>query len=45
MKFIDEALNNGESVIVLSVRGHNRSIAILCVYFMKKYRWTLYKTL
>ncbi|CAK83216.1 unnamed protein product (macronuclear) [Paramecium tetraurelia] len=45
MKFVDDALNNGESVIVLSVKGHNRSVATLCVYFMKKYRWTLYKTL
>ncbi|CAD8045671.1 unnamed protein product [Paramecium sonneborni] len=45
IKFIDDALNNGESVIILSVKGHNRSVATLCVYFMKKYRWTLYKTL
>ncbi|CAK55778.1 unnamed protein product (macronuclear) [Paramecium tetraurelia] len=45
IKFMDDALNNGESVIVHSIRGHNRSIAVLCVYFMKKYRWTLYKTL
>ncbi|CAD8047348.1 unnamed protein product [Paramecium primaurelia] len=45
MKFVDDALNNGESVIILSVKGHNRSVATLCVYFMKKYRWTLYKTL
>ncbi|KAM3129312.1 hypothetical protein pb186bvf_018599 [Paramecium bursaria] len=43
--FIDEALNKGESVIVHSIKGHNRSIVVLCVYFMKKYRWTLYKTL
>ncbi|CAK94791.1 unnamed protein product (macronuclear) [Paramecium tetraurelia] len=45
IKFIDDALINGESVIVLSARGHNRSVAVLCVYLMKKYRWTLYKTL
>ncbi|CAD8047555.1 unnamed protein product [Paramecium sonneborni] len=45
IKFVDDAQNNGESVIVLSVKGHNRSVATLCVYLMKKYRWTLYKTL
>ncbi|CAD8132498.1 unnamed protein product [Paramecium pentaurelia] len=45
IKFIDDALINEESVIVLSVKGHNRSVAVLCVYLMKKYRWTLYKTL
>lgn len=45
MKFIDDGLANGEGVIVHSARGHNRSIAVLCVYFMRKYRWTLYKTL
>ncbi|CAK60349.1 unnamed protein product (macronuclear) [Paramecium tetraurelia] len=45
IKFIDDALINGESVIVLSAKGHNRSVAVLCVYLMKKYRWTLYKTL
>lgn len=45
IKFIDDALNNGESVIVHSVRGHNRSMTVLCVYFMKKFRWSLYKTL
>ncbi|CAD8139010.1 unnamed protein product [Paramecium pentaurelia] len=45
IKFIDDAVINGESVIVLSAKGHNRSVAVLCVYLMKKYRWTLYKTL
>ncbi|CAD8054754.1 unnamed protein product [Paramecium sonneborni] len=45
IKFIDDALINGESIIVLSAKGHNRSVAVLCVYLMKKYRWTLYKTL
>jgi protein-tyrosine phosphatase len=36
-KFIEDALNQGESVIVHSVRGHNRSVCVLCLYFMKKY--------
>lgn len=44
-KFIDEALNVGESVLVHSVKGHNRSVCIIASYMMKKFRWTLYKTL
>lgn len=35
----------GESVLVHSVKGQNRSCCVLAAYFMKKYRWTLYKTL
>ena len=44
-KFIDGALNKGESILIHSVKGQNRSCCILAAYFMKKYRWTLYKTL
>lgn len=39
-KFIEDALVQGESVIVHSVRGHNRSVCVLCLYFMKKYQTT-----
>ena len=44
-KFIDGALNKGESILIHSVKGQNRSCCVLAAYFMKKYRWTLYKTL
>ncbi|CAD8143170.1 unnamed protein product [Paramecium octaurelia] len=41
IRFIDDALINVESVIMLSAKGQNRSVSVLCVYLMKKYRWTL----
>ena len=44
-KFIEDTLNRGESVLVQSVRGHNRSVCIIAAYLMRKFRWTLYKTL
>lgn len=44
-KFIEEALLVGDSVLVHSVRGHNRSVCIISAYLMRKFRWTLYKTL
>ena len=43
--FIEGAIGKAESVLVHSVKGQNRSCCILAAYFMKKYRWTLYKTL
>lgn len=43
--FIDEAHVKGESVLVHSVRGQSRASAVLAVYFMQKYKWTLFKTL
>lgn len=44
-KFIEDTLNRGESVLVQSVRGHNRSVCVIAAYLMRKFRWTLYKTL
>jgi hypothetical protein len=44
-RFIDNALLKGESVLVQSVKGQNRSCCVLAAFFIKKYRWTLYKTL
>lgn len=43
--FIERAHNNGESVLVHSVRGQSRSCCALAAYFMRKYKWKLYKTL
>ena len=34
-----------ESVLVHSVRGQSRAASVLAVYLMRKYRWTLLKTL
>lgn len=44
-KFIEEGILGGDSILVHSVRGHNRSICIIAAYLMRKYRWTFYKTL
>lgn len=45
LNFIDEALENGESCLVHSIRGQSRASVALSAYFMQKYRWSLYKTL
>jgi len=34
-----------ESVLVHSVRGQSRAASVLAVYLMRKYRWSLLKTL
>jgi len=44
-KFIETVLNKGESVLVHSLKGINRCCCVIAAYCMKKYRWTLYKTL
>lgn len=44
-EFIEQAVSLGESVLIHSVRGQTRCICALTAYFMKKYRWTLFKTL
>ncbi|CAD8207566.1 unnamed protein product [Paramecium octaurelia] len=44
-QFIEQAHSNGESVLVHSVRGQSRSCCALAAYFMRKYKWKLYKTL
>ncbi|CAD8188680.1 unnamed protein product [Paramecium octaurelia] len=43
--FIEQAHVNGESVLVHSVRGQSRSCCALAAFFMRKYKWKLYKTL
>ncbi|CAK9039973.1 unnamed protein product [Durusdinium trenchii] len=44
-RFIEEALNSAESVLIHSVRGQSRSCCILGAYMMKKYSWGLRKTM
>jgi protein-tyrosine phosphatase len=44
-KFIDEAMNDYESVLVHSVRGQSRSSCVIASFMMRKYRWSLLKTL
>ena len=44
-QFIEQGLETGESVLIHSVRGVSRCICIVTAYFMKKYQWTLYKSL
>ena len=43
--FIEEALQATESVLVHSVRGQSRATVTLATYIMKKYKWSLLKTL
>jgi protein-tyrosine phosphatase len=43
--FIEEAHQQGESCLVHSVRAQGRAAVALAVYFMRKYKWSLYKTL
>ena len=35
-KFIEESINQGDSVLVHSVKGHNRSVCIVSAYMMRK---------
>jgi protein-tyrosine phosphatase len=42
--FISEALEQGESVLVHSVRGQSRAMCVTAAYLMGKYRWSLTKT-
>ncbi|OLQ15653.1 Magnesium-chelatase subunit ChlH, chloroplastic [Symbiodinium microadriaticum] len=44
-RFIEEALNAAESVLIHSVRGQSRSCCILGAYMMRKYSWGLRKTM
>ena len=43
--FIEEALNATESVLVHSVRGQSRATCALGAYIMRKYKWSLLKSL
>ncbi|KAL4504475.1 hypothetical protein ABPG72_009921 [Tetrahymena utriculariae] len=42
---IFETVDKGESVLVCSMRGQSRALTLISAFFMKRYKWTLYKTL
>ena len=44
-KFMEEALENHESVLVQSVRAQNRACFVIAAFLMRRYRWSLLKTL
>jgi len=44
-EFLEEALNEGESVLVHSVRGQSRCITLLTAWLIRQYRWSLNKAL
>mmetsp|Transcript_18383 Transcript_18383/g.25458 ORF Transcript_18383/g.25458 Transcript_18383/m.25458 type:complete len:147 (-) Transcript_18383:952-1392(-) len=43
--FIESAAKKSESVLVHSVRGQSRAASVLAAYIMRKYRWSMIKTL
>lgn len=43
--FIEETVENAESVLIHSVRGQSRSCCVLSAYLMRKYGWGLRKTM
>lgn len=43
--FVDNARKKFESVLVHSVRGQSRSSSALVAIFMRKFRWSMYKSL
>jgi len=44
-EFIEDALHKAESVLIHSVRGQSRSSCVIAAYLMRKYKWSLLKTL
>lgn len=44
-RFIEKGVAEGGSVLVHSVRGESRALAVIVCYLMKKYRWSLLKSL
>ena len=44
-EFIEDANKKSESVLVHSVRGQSRAACVLACYLMRKYRWSMIKTL
>ena len=43
--FIEDTLNKSESILVHSSKGQSRASTVISIYLMKKYSWTLLKTL
>ena len=44
-KFIEDALNAGDSVLIFSKRGQSRACCVLTCYLMRRFKWNLLKTL
>ncbi|EAS07396.2 dual specificity phosphatase domain protein (macronuclear) [Tetrahymena thermophila SB210] len=44
-EFMSRAYENCESVLVCSVRGQSRALTVITAFLMKRYQWSLYKTL
>ena len=45
VEFIDEGVDLGEGLLVHSFRGQNRVCIVVLIYLMKKYKWSLNKSL
>ena len=43
--FIDNSLQNGEGVLAHSFKGQNRVCLVVLIYLMKKYHWSLNKSM
>ena len=43
--FITAALQNGDSILVHSVKGQGRAFTIVAMWIMRRYQWSLAKTL
>ena len=44
-KFIEEAIENHESVLIQSIKAQNRACFVVATYIMRKFRWGLMKTM
>ena len=45
VSFIDNSLNTGEGLLAHSLKGQDRVCIVVIIYLMKKYNWTLKKSL
>ena len=45
MSFIEKSLLEGEGLLVHSFKGQNRACLIALIYLMKKYKWSLVKSM
>lgn len=43
--FIDDCTNKGEGLLISSLKGKNRCCIVVLIYLMKKYRWSLEKSI
>ena len=44
INFIDGCLRNGDGLMIYSYKGQNRCCAVILIYLMKKYFWSLQKS-